>query len=102
MDILYKIIFYNYPIINLSRDISAGKATAYGLDARYSNPRRGKIFFSPQRRPALRPIQSPIQWVLEANSQGLRDRGVKLATHLHLVPRSTMVELYLHFCIYDG
>jgi hypothetical protein len=29
--------------------------------------------------------------------RGVKRPGVKLATHLHLVPRSRMVELYLHF-----
>jgi hypothetical protein len=28
--------------------------------------------------------------------EGYRGRGVKLTTHLHLVPRSRMLELYLH------
>lgn len=58
MDIQYKNYFYNYPIIDLSRGSSVGKA-AYGLDVRYSNPRRGgKIFlFSTAVRQALKPTQ---------------------------------------------
>jgi hypothetical protein len=36
-------------------------------------------------RPALGPIQSPIQWIL-----GTLSPGVKLTTHIHLVPKSRM------------
>jgi hypothetical protein len=31
-----------------------------------------------------------------ANIPGVKRRSVKLATHIHLVPRSKMAELYLH------
>jgi hypothetical protein len=37
------------------------------------------------------PTRFPIQWVTGAPSQ-----GVKLTTHLYLVPKSGMVELHLH------
>jgi hypothetical protein len=59
---------------------------------------KGKIFFfSIASRPALRPTQPPIQWVpWELLPRGLLCSGVKLTTHLHLVPRSRRVELYLH------
>jgi len=40
---------------------SVGKATDYGLDGPGSNP-GGDEIFRPSR-PALRPIQSPVQWV---------------------------------------
>jgi hypothetical protein len=44
-----------------------------------------------ESRTALRPIQPPIQWVPGALSLGGKsDRGVKLTTHLYLVPRSIM------------
>jgi hypothetical protein len=32
--------------------------------------------------------------------QGKSGRGVKLTTHFHLLPRLSMVELYLHSLIY--
>jgi hypothetical protein len=48
-------------------------------------------------RPVLGPIQPPIQWVPGALSLGVKRPGVKLTTHLHLVPSSKeCVELYLH------
>jgi hypothetical protein len=39
---------------------------------------------------ALGPIQPPIQWVLGALSLGVKWPGMKLTTHLHIVPRSRM------------
>ena len=41
-------------------------------------------------RPALQPTQPPIQWVPGAPFLGLNSQGMKLITHLHLVPRSGM------------
>jgi hypothetical protein len=59
-----------------SQDSSVGIATGYGLDGRGSNPGRGKIFlFSTASRPALRPTQPLIQWVLEALSPGVKRPG---------------------------
>jgi hypothetical protein len=66
--------------------------SSYGLAHRSSIPSRGKIVLvSITSRLALRPTQPPIQLVLGA--------GVKLTTHLHQVPRSRTVELYLQFPI---
>jgi hypothetical protein len=54
-----------------------------------SSPGRVKNFhFSMAPRPALGSTQPPIKWVPGALSRGLRGRGVKLTTHLQLVPRS--------------
>ena len=44
------------------RDSSVGKATRYGLDGPGIEFRWGRDFPHPSR-PALRPTQSPVQWV---------------------------------------
>jgi hypothetical protein len=68
----------------------------YGLDGRGS--RQGKqIFSTPQH---LDQLWGPPS-LLSNGYHGMYSRGkssgdVKLTTHLHLVPRSRMVELYLH------
>jgi hypothetical protein len=78
-----------------SRDSSVGVPTAYGLGVRV--PVGARIFSSPRR-----PDRS---WgppsLLSNGHRGLFPRrlcgqGGKLITHLQLVPRSRMVELYLH------
>jgi hypothetical protein len=78
------------------RDSSVGIATGYGLDyqiGRSSNPGGGKnVHFSMSSRPALGSTQPPIQWVPGALSPGESSRGVKLTTHLQLVPRSRKYE----------
>jgi hypothetical protein len=56
---------------------------------RSSCPGRVKNFlFSASSRLALGSTQPPIQWISWALSPGYSDRGVKLTTPLHLVPRS--------------
>jgi hypothetical protein len=66
----------------------------YRLDVRGSNPGRGTmevLLFTTASRPALGHTQPPIQCVLGSLTPGEEsDRGVKLTTHLHLVPRSRM------------
>jgi hypothetical protein len=69
-------------IITWNRDSSLGTTMCYGLDGRSSNPGSGvELFSTPQRPDRL--------W-------GPPSRGVKLTTHLHLVPRSRIAEKYLH------
>jgi hypothetical protein len=82
-----------YKLLNGRRDSSVGIAMAYGLDGRGSIPSRARFFSAPQR---LGPTQAPIQWVPGALPRGWSGRGVKLTSHVHLVPRSRMVELCLH------
>jgi hypothetical protein len=49
---------------------------SYGLDVQGSIPGRGKIFlFSEASRPALGPIQPPIEWVPGALSLGVKRPG---------------------------
>jgi hypothetical protein len=48
----------------------------------------GIFLFTTASRTALGSTQPPIQWVTGALSLGVKRPGVKLTTHLHLVPRS--------------
>jgi hypothetical protein len=48
----------------------------------------GIFLFATASRMSIVPTQPPIQWVAGAFSLGQSDGGVKLTTHLHLVPRS--------------
>jgi hypothetical protein len=69
-------------------------ATGYVLDGQDLIPGRGKMFlFSIASRLALGPTQPLIQWIRGA---GRDSQDMKLTTYLHLVPRSRVVELYLH------
>jgi hypothetical protein len=56
----------------------------------------GNFFFATSSRTALGPTHSPIQWVPGALSLGVKPRGVKLTTHLHLVPRSNNAWSYTY------
>jgi hypothetical protein len=72
--------------------LGVGIATGYRLDDRGSrSSSRGGVknfLFSTLPRPALGSTQPPIQWVPDALSPGESGQGVKLTTHLQLVPRS--------------
>jgi hypothetical protein len=62
---------------------------AGGLRGQSSSPSRVNNFlFSTSSRLALGLTQPPIQWVAAALSPGVSGCGVKLTTHLQLVPRS--------------
>jgi hypothetical protein len=48
----------------------------YGLDGRISIPDSGKRFIFTQRSlPALRPVQSPTQWILGLFTLGIKRPG---------------------------
>jgi len=64
---------------------AVGIATRYWLNGPVIECRWGRDFPHPSR-PALRPTQSPIQW-LPGISRGQSGRGVTLTTHPHLAPR---------------
>jgi hypothetical protein len=55
-----------------------------GLESRQG---LGILFFDTMSRPTLGPNQPPMQWLPCALSLGISGQGVKLITHLHLVPR---------------
>lgn len=57
----------------VSRCSAVGTVTGYGLRGWSSSPGRPKNFhFSLSFRPAMGPMQPPIQWVLEVLSQGVK------------------------------
>jgi hypothetical protein len=66
----------------------------------------GIFSFTTAFTPALRPTQSPIQWVLEVLSLGLSIWVMKLTTHICLVPRlrihgaTPQVTLCLHDALF--
>jgi hypothetical protein len=66
-----------------------GTVTGYGFDNLGSIPGREEEIsqYFPAFRSALEPTKHPIQWILRDLSQGLGVRGVKLTTHLLLLPR---------------
>jgi hypothetical protein len=82
----------------MSRVSSGSIVSDYGLDVRAIGVRSpARIFLiASLSRPALGPIQPPVQWVRGVLSPGLkRGRGVMLTTHPHLVPRSSMSRSYI-------
>jgi hypothetical protein len=86
------IIFINQLIIRSKATviIATGRTTGVRFPAR-------KIYFSLLHLVQTDPVaQSPIQGVAVVFPQGLRCRSVKLTSHLHVVPKLTMVEPYLH------
>jgi hypothetical protein len=80
-----------YLVINdLCTEFSKNRVGLFsdGLDGQVSIPGSAR-FFSSSKRPD-RPLSPPKGY------QGQSGRGIKLATHFHLVPRSRMAELCLH------
>jgi hypothetical protein len=57
------------------------------------------ILYSTEFRPLLGPTYPHIQWVTRALSPALSSQGMKLTTHLLLVPRLRKLEMYLHSTI---
>jgi hypothetical protein len=72
-------------------------AKACGLGDRDSIPGRGKRFSSIPKSPER--LWGPHSLLFNEYRRlfpGENGRGVKLTTHLHIMPRSRVVELYLH------
>jgi hypothetical protein len=79
------------PVFSVNRDSVAHIATGYGMDDRGVGVRVpvGSEFSVPCIiQTGSGPTQPPIQWVPGALSPGQSGWGVKLTTHLQLVPRS--------------
>jgi hypothetical protein len=80
-----------YHLQDLSEDSSVGIATGYGLDDRWFGvrvPVGSRIFFSPRRPDRLwGPLSLLSIGYRSLFRQGKSGRGVKLTTHLQLVPR---------------
>jgi hypothetical protein len=81
-------IFSYCSILKQGRDSSVGIATGYRLKGRGSIPSRDRIILF-SSRPALGLTRGPFP-------RGKSGRGLTLTTHLHLLPKSRTVELFLH------
>jgi hypothetical protein len=79
---------------------SVSRATGCGLDCWGSIPNRASFISSTAYRLTLGPTQTPIQCVQGSVYPGGGQAAGPEAGHLKLVPRSRMVELYLHSPIY--
>jgi hypothetical protein len=64
-----------------------------------TKPRDFFLFHSVQIGSGAHPVSNPIE-IGVSFSRGQRSRGVNLTTHLHIVPRIKMVELYFHSFIH--
>jgi hypothetical protein len=81
-----------------SWDRSVGIATSYGLDSQGFIPGWSKRYFllhSAHTGSGAHPDFYPMG-TGGSSPRGQSGLGIKLITQIHLVPRSRMVELYLH------
>jgi hypothetical protein len=82
----------------MSWDRPVSVAMGYGLDGEGLIPGKDEIFLSPTTsRPAMGHTNQTIQWVPGAFSLRAKQLGQEADYSSHLVLRSRMVELYLHF-----
>jgi hypothetical protein len=54
------------------------------------------IYSPPLAVPVLEPTELPIQWLMELFPRGYSGLSVALTTHLDLVPRSRILELFIY------
>jgi hypothetical protein len=91
------IIFFHVPNLLIVYIYHRIAQTGYGLGGRGLIAAGARFFsFFLASRAVLGPTQPPIQWVPRVLSPWESGQGMKLTTHLHLVLRSRMMELYLH------
>jgi hypothetical protein len=91
---------YNY----WSQDSSVGivKASGWMAQVQFLVVQDFSLFHSVQTDCGAHPASYPmIQWVPGVLSPGVKQEGHVADRHLHLVPRSRKLELYLHFSIYE-
>jgi hypothetical protein len=77
--------------VGRSWDNSVDTAKGYGLDGRGFDSRHSYIFFSTASDPNYYSVGTGGLF-----PRGLSKKCLKMTTHLHLLPRSRIVELYLH------
>jgi hypothetical protein len=83
-------------IICLSQYSDGLRAERPGFDSRQEQK---VFFFSIAIKLTLGPTQTTIKWVPGAISLGVNRPVLKMPAHIRLVPRSRIVELYLHALI---
>jgi hypothetical protein len=93
-------ILVGKPEGKISLNVGAFVATVHVLIDRGSNSSMDRILFFIAPIPIPGITQPPIQCVLGLILWGKMGLGVKLATHIHLVQRSRVVELFLHSSVY--
>jgi hypothetical protein len=82
-DLLFQLFYYfivlatKKKMLSLCSELRVGIATGYELDGQGSNPRRGEFFLFSTTSSTMSITQ-----------------GMKLTAHIHLVPRSRILELY--------
>jgi hypothetical protein len=59
----------------------------------------GVLLLSTASKPAVQPTQPPSWWIPVMVSQGVKGRGMKLTTPLHLLLMLKWVKLYLSICL---
>ena len=82
-------------LTNKDQDSSVGIATLYGLERPGIESRWGREFPHPSR-PALRPTQPPIQWVLDLFSGGKAAEALRWPPTPSTAEFKERVELYLY------
>jgi hypothetical protein len=93
-EIILEVTILAYFLYANAADGSVGIAMGYGLEGPGSIPESARFFSSPKRPyRILGPPSLVFNGYRGRFPRGSRSRSVKLFTHLHLMPRSRIVEL---------